>query len=728
MRIKAFYLYLAFIFFFAILSYFELATNFNKTSLGITLYLMIVLTAPGLFLARALKTKIKIFISGLFIVLALSLVFYFLLNFLGIIFNLNLQFLIGLLEFFGLLIFLAAVYQDRKKDLVFSFEFIRRFKFADWILIIFSIFFLVLAFLAISAQSGKLIGDGWFHLAIINKIQIMPGLTSANLWSVKEQGINPVYSFPLWNIFMAEISQILNLSAVALWQQSIFALSIIIFLVWFGLIRTLFKSKYLSYFLFWCFLLYYFFGNFYFFAAAVSPDSLNRLIILPIILGLSVYYFFEEEKIDFFMAAIISLLVIFMGFIHITQLLDFVWILIIFVIVALIFYRRKDLFGKIGLLMGILAILVLPYLFIFQRENFLSFVKFNLYNYQTNLAGLRSSPLIFNIYVLFFLPLLLLFFKNKRLTFLAAIGLAIVLISFPIFHLRDYFLKIFGPIFVERAFSDIPNWIFWGLAFYILIFGLNWLLAKTKRTGLLIADFFLLILLFLSLILKPLQNFWIFVNSEIVFNSRNSYYHFIDNHLLLLFLGFLLVSIGLYFYLKKKDIDLFLPKDKLNFVILAISLIFYLSIAHTPDFYQLIKNNQNGGLLKNREMKYPSDIADFGGINTVNFLRSRPQGSVFLTLSVSLAQKILLYGPNYAAEYPYGIAEFLTSQKFYDQSLSEKERLSVPEQLNANYVVLRRAEQRKFLEKYPEKFRLVYEVHSTYQGQNVELYFYQYSR
>ena len=250
-------------------------------------------------------------------------------------------------------------------------------------------------------------------------------------------------------------------------------------------------------YLFWCFLLFHVFsGNCYFFAAAVSPASLIRLIIWPIVLGLAIYYFFENDKIglfsedeilfktnlpvgilrsllrsSLFLAVIISLLSIFMGLTHITQLLDFVWILITFVIVSLIFYRKKDIFWKMVLVMGILAILVLPYLLIVQRENFLSFVKFNIYSYQTNLAGLRGSPLIYNIYILFFLPFLSLFLKNKRLTFLFATGLAILLISFPIFHLRDYFLKIFGPIFVERALSDIPNWIFWGLAFYLIIFG-----------------------------------------------------------------------------------------------------------------------------------------------------------------------------------------------------------------------------------------------------------------
>lgn len=719
MRIKAFYLYLAIIIWAILLGILLKFAHLNVTGLGITLAFLSLIFIPGFFLWRLLGLRNDLPVKVLYLI-ALGFIWLFFPALLGLVFNLTLGQVLWLSSILSGLLFILAAVKDRKIVFEVDFSCLQRQSAGDWLIISFIIISSILAFLVIDAQSDKLIGDGWFYLAILQKIVSGEGLGPLNLSAVKMTTLSLVYSFPIWHILVGEFAQILDITIFTALKQVLLPLTIITLLTWYCLLGVIFKNRYFVAVGYLALLLIFLRDNsFYYLVAIPSPDSLNRLLILPVLLGLTVDYIFEE-KIKRWTVIFIILLALFLGLIHFIQLIYWLIIILTLALLIIIFKVNNQSWRRLGYLLVGFLILIFPY-FVVQYQNLWSFLKNNAAAFTNDNPAFKTflgANVIYR-YALLSVPILCLFIKKqKHLIILLAIVLTALLIYWPFFGLRLVFLKYLGPIFVDRSLANIPHFIFFGLLLFLIIIGCNYLLVRVFRKLILVVDA-ILILIILSL---PLMKNWLIaIVDGYLLNETKIFY----GYSFWLCLAVLVVaSIILYGKFRSK-ITLPWPKDILNFSILTILVILILAWPYLGKAEKVISADSRGSFMTNRQSLSASDIDFLGGQKTLDFFRNHSR-EVFLTDNVTLSQLILLYSPNYAAEYPYGIKKFSVSPYFYDPSLGSRGRLNILDSLQVNFVVLRHSEEAAFLEQNPDYFRKVFENNFVYKNKAKDIIVYEY--
>lgn len=724
MKIKVIYLYLLGVLWVAILAFLLKFAHLNVTGLGITLAFLTFVLSPGIFLLRLLRPWASSIMIRLILVISLGFSYSFFLNLIAILGNLTInQLVIIYLSILGV-IFILAFWKDLHNIWCPDFSWFKKQSFGDWLLVAFLLIGIVIAFLAVDAQSDSIGGDGWFHLAILQKIVSGGGLSPYNLWVVETESLNPVYSFPVWHILVGVFSKVIDVSHITVWKQAMLPMTILAIIVWLGFLKIFFKSKNLIIFCFLCFLVYLFIAkSFYLFSAIITPDTLCRLLLLPLIFSLTAYFLFEEKASKPFYCFLIALLATFMGLVHFTQLIDYFLILIVLAILLAFFVRQKQVFQKLGWLLLVLFVPVLAYLLIFQVSNIYQMIEGNIATFVALEA--RSSINVYYFYSLLILPIMSLFIKKEyRLTLLIAIPLTLLLAAWQESPLSSFFQKYLGEIFIKRAISDFPTWLYWGFGYYLVFVGINVLLLKAK-----IAKFFTFAfgLLFVAILLfSPLRDYFDYFVTEIFFNSNNALNYFLARNMWLIFAITVMSVILIYFWQKRPSWSIPEPKDKLNFAVLTIIFIGILALPYISGFREVIAANPNKSVFSNRESLYASDISFFGGIPTIDFWRSKSK-EVFLTDNVTMAQMVLLYSDNLAAEYPYAIGEFTESVKFYNDDLMIDKRLAILDNLRVDYIILRHEEEVDSLEQYPQFFQKAYENHYLYQGKAPkEIYIFKY--
>jgi len=703
MKIRTFYLYLAYVLWLAVLGFLLFTFDQKVTGFGITLGFLTLILTPGILIKRLLKIESN-FLTGLLYSVALGFGFYFLLNLVALFANLSIIALLFLYFVILAIIFLVALVNDWDSSSEFNFLYFKGKSWADWLLSVAIIAFSALAFFAVDAQSDKLIGDGWFHLAILQKVVSGDGLSPTNLWVTKTTTLNPVYSFPIWHILIGSFSKILGVSALTAFRQVLLPLFLMALIVWYGLISKLFQKRELAGVVYLVMLLIFLKDNFfYYFVALGSPDSFNRLFFLPLILFLILNFVFEKNSPKLLNIVLISILTVMLGLIHFTQLLYLVLILIIAVILFSIFKRDKDNILRLIYLLGGIAILTLPYLLIIQRELVWNWLKENFIS--THDVAKYKTPQDVSIlfrYTVLALPILVLYFKKQRELILAvSIAVTSILISWQVFGLRMAFFRTLGPLFVERAIANIPTFIFVGFLLYLIIYGLNLLFAKSK-IALWAANAVLVAALLAGFFSESVRSALTWFSKTIVFGDSLIF----GKYFWAVFGLVAVASLLIYFY--RKNPELPEPKEKLNFVLLAISIIILFSLPYQAGLKKVFAANPNGTIFTDRSTKYASDIRTIGGESTIDFLNSVPKHSVFLTDNPTISVQILLYSDNLAAEYPYSIRQFSQSAKFYDPTLEENARLEILDELKVNYILIRHSEDEQFVAKFPDYFQKVF--------------------
>src|SRR3990167_1122826 len=207
MRTKAPYLYLAAIVWVIILGLLLKFAHLNVTGLGITLTFLTAIFIPGICLWRIIQPNSSTSAAKNLYIIGLGFSLYFFVNLLGLLFNLSLNWVLILTILLLVAVFCLAFWFDRKAIFEFEYKNLIRRSWADWLLWGLIVAGSLIAFFSIDAQSDRLIGDGWYHLAILQKITSGYGLAPENLTLVKNQSLSLVYSFPIWHIFVGEISQ-----------------------------------------------------------------------------------------------------------------------------------------------------------------------------------------------------------------------------------------------------------------------------------------------------------------------------------------------------------------------------------------------------------------------------------------------------------------------------------------------------------------------------------------
>ena len=730
MKIKAIYFYLLFVLWVMILALLLKFAHLNVTGLGITLIFLTLIFSPGVMLCRLLGVKTEILAAKLLYFIGLGFGFHFLINLLALVLGATLNQVV-FLDIFGIIIlFSLALFYDRQTTWMFDLKnWFKKQALSDWLLLVILIGGSLAAFLAVNAQSDAFVGDTYFHLGILNKIVTAANLNPHNLWPVKDASLNIVYSFPIWHILVAEVAKLLNINVFTAYAQILLPLVILSLLVWWGFARTFFTNRYLAGVIYLAFLAYFLSaGSFYALVPLRSPDSLNRLLIFPLLLALTADYLFAKSQRIWPKIIFLSFLGIFMGLIHFTQLIEYFLILLFSIILFLIFSRQKEVLKRAGLLLLVLGGTILSYLGVFQSETARQFLINNAGNFTEDTFRNKSyqNTNIFNLYAVFALPfLILLFRKANRLIFLVSIPFVLMMITWEAFQLRPFFLKYFGEIFVARAITDIPGFIFFGLLILLVILGLNFLFGRIRRPFTYIL--YICLTAILCIIFIPS---WRDANvkflDESIFTGKNllMYSNFWEILVILSFLA-IVVYVTTRFYLRKTVQLPSEPKDKLNFVILVFVFFLLLFLPYYADFSQKITHNFNGSILANRQLNYFGEIPIIGGEKTVKFLENFSSEDVFAISNVYVAQIALLYCRCYTAEYPYGIAKFDYSTTLFDPSITLEKRREILDKHSIDYIVAFAPSEEEIFSNYPETFEIVFDNHYTYQVESKKKGIYQ---
>lgn len=719
MKIKTIYLYLLAIVWIGILAILLKVFHLNVTGFGITLAFLTLIFAPGVFLVRIIRLKSDVL---LLYIIGFGLSYFFLINLLGILIGLT----IVQLEYItitGLIVSgIIAFWRDQKEVITINFDGLKKKSIGDWILIGFIGLLVIITLWGVDAQSDRLIGDGWFHLAILEKIVSNLGLNPANLAMTKNAPLNPVYSFPIWHILVGEFSRILEITIFTALKQVIVSLVILTMLVWYQFLTIFFKNKYLVAIMFLSFLLVFLRDNtYYFLIALASPDSFNRLFLLPLILGLTINFLYSSSN-KAINVILISLLAISMGLIHFTQFIYYILFLIVLFILIIIFYRKKDILLKLGYLFGGIGCLILPYLLIIQRGIITTFLSANANAYNGNKLAFNTflgTNVIYR-YAIMALPILTLFIKkNYRLLGLISIMVVGLLIYWPYLGFQGVFLKYFGEIFTSRALAIIPHFIFFGLILYLIIVGLNYLFSKLPQKYHLFSNVILVLIFLIFMAVPVLRNFLTTIVDKIIFNESLTLTGW--NFYLVLILVLSGVILFWAFH-RKNEINLPEVREKTNFAILSVIFIVILSLSSIPGLKKVFTSNPNGSIFSNRYSNNASDISSIGGEKTIEFLRSVPAQSVFITSNPTFAQMVVLYSNNFVAEYPFGITDFTTSPKVFDSETSLNDKIAILDQTGVDYIMFRKVSHEEIFNKNSEKFNKVFST----QNDKVTIYIYQY--
>ena len=714
-QIKAIYLYLLSLFWVVFLGVLLRLTDFKATGLGMTLAVLTLIFLPGVFLWRLIKMTQENLAIRLLYIIGLGWVFYLLLNFLALIFKMSLGQLSFAIGFFALILYGLSFWEDRQSVVSFNLEWFKKQTAGDWLLFILMFLGSLAAFWGVSGQADKFIGDGAFHLAILEKVVSTNNLDPYHLWITKTDSLNLVYSFPIWHLFLGFLAQILNLNIFTTYYLVLLPLVVLTILVVGGLASALFKNRYLATIVFLTFLAWSLSaGIFYNLVPLRSPDSLVRLLLLPLVLGLTAHYLFSENSEKLPNILLITLLVIFMGLIHFTQLIEYVLILGLLFIVLVIGDRQKEKWSKTGwLLLAIVGILAF-YLGIFHFEAIRQFFLGNLANFSGDNFANRSYRDTGNIYlyIVFSLPILAIFARERRFLFLLVIALTCLAISWQFFHLRIFFLKYFGEIFTIRAINDIPGFVYLGLLLFFLMAGLNRLLARQKV--ILYSSSLILIVFFLAMFLiEPLKlPIAVFID-QAFFTPKNSFFY---TYFLPILILLATVSLVIYIYqhfIQKKELSIPDLQAKLNFAIIALVIFAIFSLPYAANFWALAKNPKTS-ILRPRQIANLGDLDRLGGQKTLDFLNTLPASSVLVISDVTTAQILAPYLKQYLAEYPFAIQKFTFSQKIYDPNISLDERLQILQNHSIDYIICLRSYETEIFAADPQFFSQIFATNFSY--------------
>jgi len=717
MRIKLTWFYLMILGWLVILGLLARFSQFNLTNLGFLLTFLSLILIPGFLLESIFNFSIETFSHKIFYWLTLGFSFQFLIATLGMIFNLSLNLVIVINLTLLLALWGLGFWRSSAKTLTINFLFIKKISFGDWLLIGLLIIGSIIAFLGVASLQEKIIGDAYFHLAILRKVVSAQSLSSYNLWVVKTTTINPVYGFPIWHIFVGELSRVLQINIFTAFSQILLPLVILALMTSFLVAKIFFQNKYLAavcYLAFLAILLSA--GVFYPLVPIRAPDSFNRLLFLPLLLGLTADYLYSKQQ-NYGKFILVILAAIFLGMIHLTHLIDYCLILILAIILILIISRDKLILKRLGFLLLAFSGLFVLFLLIFNWQNSRSLILHNIANF-ANISTSKNESYhnisIFYLYTIFALPLLFLFWRwRKPIVFLLAVPITLLAITLQSFHLRGIFLKYLGEVFTIRAITDIPYFLFFGFSIFLVIYFLNWLIERLPQIGqyLALIVFAGLLTFFLIIDKTPIFAFLY----EVIFSAKKP---LVYQYFIWLWLFFILLAVVLYliFHFTKKEFSLDRIKNSLNFSVLCWLIFILLTSPYWSDFRTLRAQNSEN-LLASRQIDYYGEIDRLGGQETMDFLKKLPPPCVVATSNITAAQVILLYSSCVVQEYPYAVDEFTLAKKIYDPAISLEERLIILDKYSINYLVALKSEESQLFTN-TQYFRKIYEKNFSYQYQS----------
>jgi hypothetical protein len=674
------------------------------------LILILSLILPGFLLCRILKILPKSdFLDKFVLSFAISFIWNIFICLIGLLTKLNINELMLfyftslillvllwlILNKFRLTIFLPEIKIDNIKE-----------NFLWLIPIVLTVFAIVIA-----RKNGAIFEqESFFHLAIIKKTLSGQELTTTNLNYIGTSIFHPVYSFPLWHIFLALLAKICGASIFQIWQATIVPLSIFTFAVWSWLLKNILPTKNmaaicLSFFI----VVIATFNQSYLLERLMIPNTLGLFILVPLLFGLALKYIFESEKN-------ISILIIFWLTLFLTSIvhnLQFIYFGLIFTVFTL----WLNLFSISNINLKIpakRAWQILIFYFIVAISELLLAQNFQIITLKNAIDTTLTksySPVFNNLFIFskitfIFFPLLFLVIKKyPKIIFPASLFSILPLIYFAgNTYLSSIILNTFGQIFLDRLNAYVTwDFLIWSiLVTFFLSFADNVLNKLNKWIPQI--NIILILILIGSIILQlkfhTISNIYnsIFLNSQLT--------SFINNFYWILLLGVILIIFLIYIWQIKFNIEnLLLKKIDHKFSILlltSIIMFFFLS----PIF------NSDSSLTKRTHQKI--EIEYLGGQNTVDFINKNISPKSRLLAATTTSDYLPLLTDNFMTTYPRSAKEEEINQ-FFIPDINYNEKLNLIIKFKIEYILITPEIKylNEFLEQNPNTFKKIYSQNQT---------------
>lgn len=491
---------------FAAIIYF-LAPKFGLTPWFISLTAAFLLFVPGYLILKVIQWQnLSRFLDKAVASLALGLVFNFGLALLAIILGLNLKMLLIIMAVIYAALFIWAFCLDLKNNSKDQKIETKKFFSAKNLIYLLPLILAILILIAVDSQGSNFKGDPYFHLAIMEKVLAGQGLSPINLNFIKTAQIHPAYGFPIWHVFLGIIAKLTHSNSFTVWFGMAVPLTALAILVWTWLTRQIFANRFLAVAALVFFMIFtYRFQEGYLFTRLAVPDTLNQLVLLPLIIGLALKFIFDQKR-NYLLLAVFTLLALLMGAIHLTQFVYFLMIVFVFgaVYAATAFkdadYKEKLI--RIALALGAGLALILPFAILLETKGHVvsNTIKAYWAVDPTNLKlGYRPFKGIEALakYAYIALPLVFLAAqKDRRFLFVFSLFLVMPLAySQTIGVIKNFLIKLLGYIFLNRLYSNVTwDYVVWGLILGAIIIGLVYLiqlLVKKIRFGQIILNILL---------------------------------------------------------------------------------------------------------------------------------------------------------------------------------------------------------------------------------------------
>ena len=459
------------------------------------------------------------------------------------------------------------------------------------------------------------------------------------------------------------------------------------------------------------------------------PDTLNQYILLPLSFGLAIKYIFEKE-INRKLLFVLSLLLIFMALIHLTQYVYFLIIMIVFMVIyALSQFRSQDykiITTKTLWTIVTSVLIILPFILFFQFKDHLITKYLNSFAIASEQKIFSGNFSNFNLYVkisFLSLPILWLFVKKyRKFIFLFAVGLTVSLVySHTIGFVQYWLIKMFGFIFISRLLANTCwSWVAWAIIFGFMLLVIDRIILRINSVSKLGRYFIESLIAVLTLVFFWVDRqynlalriyYWFFSDEKM--NWLNKYY------LLLLLLSVIIVGLILIWQNYNQKLNDYFQFEDYKFKITTFCLtvmfvvIFISPAGYFPHIFIKNPDTKEHFFEPIRDMTplvvSPRSLGDPATLEYIE--KNIPSKSVFDTnagyylLPMMVDQYVSSYQHLRPSDY----------KELYDSNLAIESRLLTVVNKKIEYILITHSKEqtKPAFEKYPEYFTNIFETKNS---------------
>jgi hypothetical protein len=317
-------------------------TGSNELTLSLVFLSSVVL--PGFLLGQIFGLKLKDdLIGNVVVATALGFLLAFIISLLGIVIRLTINDLttLYLTLIVGLFLIAFGLSLAKEQDLWLSWSKVKLFFQRQHPLLYLMLAVCLAALFAIGIIGGQFSYDSYFHLSIMRKVFDGQSLSLENLSFTKNVNIHIAYGVPVWHVFLSLIAKLAKTNIFNVWAQIPLALSILGLIVWYWLAKLILPGKMLAILAVICFI----FAKFTFGGSEVGmfamPEYFARTVLLPLMLALALRFIFED-RYNWKFYGLVVMLSLFTGMVHWIQYFYYLTVIGSFGILYIFLGPKKD--------------------------------------------------------------------------------------------------------------------------------------------------------------------------------------------------------------------------------------------------------------------------------------------------------------------------------------------------------------------------------------------------